>query len=150
MSLALNIVNKKALHDFEILSTFESGIVLLGPEVKSIRAGAVNLKGNFVHEWKGELYVEGIHISPYPQAHGVILEPTRQRKLLLHTKEIAKILAHLHQKGNTCVVLSLQNKRALIKATIGLVRGKKLHDKRETLKRKDEERDTQRAIKNFR
>ena len=148
MSSAVSIVNKKALHDYEVLETFEAGIVLQGGEVKSIRKGSVNLKGNFVLEWKGELFVENMHISPF-QFSSIDIAPLRKRKLLLHKREILKIIKAIDQKGVTCCVLEIFLKGNLVKAKVGIVKGKKLHDKRETLKRKDQDMEMRRAVKRF-
>lgn len=143
------IVNKKAYFDYEVLHEFEAGIILEGSEVKSIRIGNVNLKGNFVHLWKNSLYIENMHISPYKYATQEVVNPLRQRRLLLNKKEIDKILGELKQKGISAVVLELYFKKRLVKAKIGVVRGKKLFDKRETLKKKEEQRSTERALKSF-
>lgn len=141
--------NKKAFFDYEILDTFEAGLVLEGHEIKSIRLGSVNLKGNFIHFWKDGLYVEAMHIGPYKFATDKVISPMRKRKLLLHKKEIEKILTQCKQKGISTTILEIYFKGPLLKAKIGLVRGKKLHDKRETLKKKDELRQTQQALKHF-
>lgn len=143
------IINKKAYFDYEVLQEFEAGIVLEGSEVKSVRIGNVNLKGNFVHFWKNSLYVESMHISPYKYATQDVLNPLRQRRLLLKKKEIEKILSEIKQKGISAVVLELYFKKKLVKAKIGIVRGKKLFDKRETMKQKEEQRSTARALKAF-
>ncbi|MFN7160898.1 MAG: SsrA-binding protein SmpB [Candidatus Gracilibacteria bacterium] len=143
------IVNKKAYFDYEVLHEFEAGIVLEGSEVKSIRIGNVNLKGNFVHFWKNSFHIENMHISPYKYAAQEVINPLRQRRLLLNKKEIDKILAEIKQKGISAVVLEIYFKKRLVKAKIGVVRGKKLFDKRETLKKKEEQRSTERALKSF-
>lgn len=141
--------NKKAFHDYEILQKFEAGIVLNGDEVKSIRNKDMNLKGSFVHIKNDEAFMEGAHISRYEWSSRQEHNPTRSRKLILHKKEIKKIETVLNEQGITCVPLSLYSKKGLIKAEIALVRGKKVHDKRETIKRKDQDLDTRRALKNF-
>jgi len=143
------VKNKKAYFDYEILEKYTAGLVLIGPEVKSIRKNAVNLKGNFVMPRKGELFVEGMHISPYKQAHRHDISPTRSRKLLLNKKEITAIERALNEKGVTAVVLELYWAKALVKATIGIVRGKKLHDKRETMKQRDIDRTLKKRVKSF-
>lgn len=144
-----HITNKKAYFDYEVLHEFEAGIILEGSEVKSIRIGNVNLKGNFIHFWKNSLYVESLHISPYKYATEEAANPLRQRRLLLNKKEINKILGEIKQKGISAVVLEIYFKNKLVKAKIGVVRGKKLFDKRETLKKKEEQRSTERALKSF-
>jgi len=141
--------NKKAYHDYEVLSTYEAGVVLSGSEVKSIRHNQCSLKGNFVHEWHGELFVEGMHVVPYKFATMEQPNPLRKRKLLLKKKEIQKIVTTLKEKGVSCVVLELVIRHQLVKAIIGVVRGKKLHDKRATLKKKEEDRTIARALKAF-
>lgn len=146
----IHIYNKKALFDFATVETFEAGIVLQGYEVKSVRLGNVNLKGNFVHLWQDALWVEGMHIGHYPYASTVEMDPKRMRKLLLRAKEIKKICQYIHEKGVTAVVLEMYFKGKHAKVKLGIMRGKKLHDKRETIKRRDEERKLQSAIKNFR
>lgn len=146
----IHIRNKKALFDYETVETFEAGLILQGPEVKSVRLGNVNLKGNFVHLLQGEPWVEGMHIGRYPYASTVELDAKRSRKLLLRMKEIEKMARYIHEKGVTAVVLEVYFKGKLAKAKVGIMRGKKLHDKRETIKRRDEERRLQSAIKKFR
>lgn len=140
--------NKKAFHDYEILDKFEAGIKLNGPEVKSVRARNVNLKGSFVDvDSHNEAWANEIHISPYRFAHERNLDPTRKRKLLLKRKEIGKIEAAINQKGVTCVPLEIYLKGGLIKLTVGIVRGKKLHDKRRDLKKKAQDLEVARALK---
>lgn len=143
-------VNKKAYHEYEILETYSAGVQLQGYEVKAIRAGTVNLKGNFVHFFHHELFVSGIHISPYSYAKHMDIDPMRRRKLLLKKRELAKIAVMLSQKGITAVVLELFFDHNLVKAKIGLCRGKKLHDKRETQKQKDEQRYIEKSLKSYR
>jgi SsrA-binding protein len=140
--------NKKAFHDYEILEKFEAGIKLGGPEVKSVRARNVNLKGSFVDvDSKGEAWANEIHISPYRFAHDRDLDPSRKRKLLLKRREIEKIEAAINQKGVTCVPLEIYLRGGLIKVTVGIVRGKKLHDKRSDLKKKAQDMEVARALK---
>lgn len=146
----LHIRNKKALFDYQTIETYEAGIVLQGHEVKSVRLGNVNLKGNFVHLLHDEPWVEGMHIGHYQYASTQEVDNKRSRKLLLKKKEIIKLAQYLHEKGVTAVVLDIHFKGKLAKATVGIMRGKKLHDKRETIKRRDEERRLQSAIKRFR
>lgn len=146
----IHIRNKKALFDFETIETLEAGIMLSGPEVKSVRLGNVNLKGNFVQLWRDAPWVEGIHIGHYEYASTIEMDPTRKRKLLLRSKEIVKLARALHEKGVTAVVLEIYFKGKFAKAKIGIMRGKKLHDKRETMKRRDEERRLRTTLKNLR
>ncbi len=140
--------NKKAFADYEILDTFEAGIQLAGPEVKSIRARNINLKGGFIDiDNRGEVWANEIHISPYKFARDQKLAPTRKRKLLLRQKEIDKILKALNEKGITCVPLEVYLKGGLIKMKIGLVRGKKKYDRRAELKKKSQNLEVARALK---
>lgn len=141
--------NRKAFHDYEILEKFEAGIVLFGEEVKSIKARQVNLKGSFVDVWKDEAFMNNVHVSRYKQSCRMDLDPTRKRKLILHKKEISKIEAAITQKGVTCIPLELYPKQGLIKLQIGICRGKKLYDKRETLKKRDQEIEINRQIKRY-
>ena len=140
--------NKKAFHDYEILEKFEAGIVLLGDEVKAIKGNQANLKGSFVDVWKDEAFINNMHVSRYKQSSKE-LNPTRQRKLILHKKEIGKIDAAITQKGVTCIPLELYPKKGLIKLQLGICRGKKLYDKRETLKKRDQQIEINRQIKKF-
>lgn len=141
--------NKKAFHDYEVLEKFEAGIVLFGDEVKSIKSGQVNLKGSFVDISNEEAFINNAHISPYKQSSRKDLSPTRKRKLILHKREIFKIDQVVSQKGVTAIPLELYAKKGLIKLQIGLCRGKKLYDKRETLKKRDQEIEIKRHLKNF-
>ncbi len=143
------IKNKKAFFDFEVIDTYEAGLKLLGSEVKSLRQGLARLKGNFVHEWKGDLWVEGLHISQYKYATHMAIEPLRKKKLLLKRDQIIKIVTALQQAGSSAVILEIYEKAPYIKATLGIVRGKKQFDKRQTIKMRDEERKIQRVMKNF-
>ena len=140
--------NKKAFADFEILETYEAGIKLTGSEVKSIRAGRVNLKGSFVDtDSFGEMWVNEMHVSPYKFSHDRSLSPTRKRKLILHKREIEKINVAVKQKGVTCVPLELYLKGGLIKIKIALVRGKKKYDRRLELKKRAQNLEVARALK---
>lgn len=140
--------NKKAFHDYEILETFEAGIQLLGPEVKSCKASNCNLKGSFVDiDNKHEVWLNEAHISPYKFANKANPNPTRKRKLLLHEKEIQKILKQLNETGTTCVPLEMYTKGGIIKVKIALVKGKKLYDKRSDLKKRAQDLDIARALK---
>ncbi|MGH7466657.1 MAG: SsrA-binding protein SmpB [Longimicrobiales bacterium] len=138
--------NKKALHEYQILETWEAGIVLAGPEVKSVRAGHVSLSEAFARIERGELWLHGMHISPYDPASRWNADPLRPRKLLMHTREIRRLMGATEQRGLTLVPLELYLLRGRVKIGLALARGKKLHDKRETLKRKDMEREVRRAL----
>ncbi len=138
--------NKKARHLYELSDFLEAGISLTGPEVKSLRAGKVSFMDSYVDFKNGEAFVVGLHIAPYDNATYVPQNPTRDRKLLLHAREIAILAAKVEQRGLTIVPVKLYFKQGKIKLEIAVGRGKKLHDHRETLKRKAEERDTERAL----
>lgn len=138
--------NPKARHDYHILDTWEAGLVLTGTEIKSVRAGKVSLKEAFGVVRRGEVWLEGMNITPYESAGYVNHEPTRSRKLLLHRQEIRRLIGAVEQKGLTLVPLDLHFTRGRAKVTIALARGKKLHDKRETLKRRMQEREAARAM----
>ncbi|KRO16604.1 SsrA-binding protein SmpB [Lacticaseibacillus saniviri] len=139
--------NKKASHDFNILETYEAGIVLTGPEIKSVRAGKVNLKDGFARIRQGEAWLENVHISPYTEGNQFNGDPLRNRKLLLHKKEISKLTGVVQEKGTTLVPLRMYLKHGYAKVLIGVGQGKKLYDKRETLKRKEQDREMARAMK---
>ena len=144
--------NKKAFFDYEILEKYEAGVVLSGAEVKSIRAGRANLKDSFIKIVKGEAFLFHAHISHLQTTHA-FFKPNerRERKLLLHRKEIDKLLGKITIEGLTLVPLMLYfNKRNRVKIQIALAKGKNLHDKRETLKRKVLDREAQMALKNYR
>ncbi len=138
--------NKKAYHDFFIEDTFEAGIVLTGSEVKSARLGQVNLKDSYAVIKNGELLLLGLHITPYEKGSFFNPDARRTRKLLMHKAEIRKLKQKTEQKGYTIVVTKLYFKQALLKAEVALARGKELHDKRETLKRRQQEMDIKRAL----
>ena len=140
--------NRQARHLYEILETYEAGIQLTGTEVKSIRAGKVNLRDGYGVIRNGEIWLINVHISPY-QASGQYFnhDPRRSRKLLLHQREINKLIGQIEQKGLTLVPLKMYLKGSWVKVSLGLARGKKLHDKRETLKRRQEQREMARAMK---
>lgn len=142
--------NRKARFRYEILETFEAGLVLVGTEVKSIRAGKVNMGDGFGQIRNGEAWLHNVHISPY-QATGAYFnhEPRRVRKLLLHKKEITKLIGKLEEKGLTLVPLKMYFKRGIVKVSLGIGKGKKLHDKRETVKKRQDQRDMQRAMKKY-
>lgn len=140
--------NRQARFLFEILETYEAGIELLGTEVKSIRAGKVNLRDGFARIRNGEVLLMNVHISPHQTASQVFNhDPRRSRKLLLHRKEIRKLIGQVEQKGLTLVPLRMYLKDGWIKVSIGLARGKKLYDKREDLKQKQDKREMERAMK---
>jgi SsrA-binding protein len=141
--------NRQARFLYEILETYEAGVELRGTEVKSIRHGKANLRDGYALIRKGEAWLHNVHISPHQTASQVFNhEPLRTRKLLLHSKEISKLSSQVDQQGLTVVPLKMYLKRGWVKLTIALVRGKKLHDKREDLKRKQETREIQRVMKN--
>lgn len=141
--------NKKAYHDYEILETFESGIVLNGDEVKSIKNGHSNLKGAYVDTLNEEAYLNEAHVSRYANSSRLAHDPTRKRKLLLSKKEILKIDEAINQAGVTAIPLELYAKKGLIKLSVGICRGKKLHDKRNALKKRDQDIEVKRLLKNF-
>ena len=140
--------NKKAYHDYFILDTYEAGIELQGTEIKSIRKGSVNLKDSFIRIRNDEAFIDNMHIAPYEQGNRFNHEPLRQRKLLLHTKEIRKLQKELKENGLTIVPTKLYFNTSKLKVEIALARGKKLYDKRQDLKEKDSKRDIEKALKN--
>ncbi|MCA1563988.1 MAG: SsrA-binding protein SmpB [Acidobacteria bacterium] len=139
--------NRKAFHDFHILETFEAGVALLGTEVKSIREGQVNLRDSFARVEGGELFIYNVHISPYSHRGYADHEPTRRRKLLLHRAEIRKLIGKTVEKGMTLVPVRMYFKNGRIKVAVSLAKGKKAHDKRETIKRREADRETRAAVK---
>lgn len=139
--------NKKAWHEYFIEEEFEAGIVLAGTEVKSIRQGKVSIKEAYCSIKNGEAYINGMHISPFEQGNRYNLEPIRERKLLLHKKQIKKIWDEVQQAGYTIVPLNVKLVNGLVKVDIALAKGKKLYDKRDTKKKKDDQRKIDRAIK---
>ena len=140
--------NRKAFHEYHILETFEAGIQLKGSEVKSIPESKASLKQSYVLIRKGEAWLRGAHIAAYSHTGFEGHDPVRNRKLLLHKREIAKINSKLAEKGLTAVPTKLYFKGGFIKLEFGLAKGKKLHDKRDTKKKRDVERDIQRALTN--
>jgi SsrA-binding protein len=138
--------NRKARHQFEVLETVEAGMELRGPEVKSIRAGNVSFQDSFARVERGEIWLHSLHISPYEQANRANVDPTRPRKLLLGKHEIRRLASKVEEKGLTLVPLDIHFSRGYAKVTLAVGRGKKLHDKRETLKRREQEREAQRAV----
>ena len=142
--------NRLARHQYEILETLETGIELLGTEVKSIRAGKANLRDGFCLIRKGELQLHNVHISPHTQASSYFNhDPLRVRKLLAHRREIDKFQGHLDKKGLTLIPLSIQLKGSWIKLIIGLGKGRKLHDKRQDEKKKQADRDVKSALERY-
>lgn len=139
--------NKKAYHDYFIEETFEAGIELKGSEVKSIRAGRVNLKDSWCSIVKGEIFVNGLHISVYEQGAVWCKDPLRVRKLLMHKKEIMKLFGQTQQQGYSIIPLSVYFKGNNIKLSIGLCKGKKLYDKRDDMARKSAKRTIERELK---
>lgn len=139
--------NKKAYHEFFIEEKFEAGMVLTGTEVKSLRMGRVNLHDAFAQVRSGEAFLNNLHISPYEFGNRENHDPDRMRKLLLHKKEIEKLFSKIREQGYTLIPLRLYFKDGLVKAELGLAKGKKLHDKREDLKEKDHKRDMAQALK---
>ena len=139
--------NKKAYHDYFVEDRYEAGIELFGTEVKSIRAGTLNLKDAYCIAKNGEIYIHGMHISPYEQGNIFNRDPLRVKKLLMHKREIMRLLGSVKQQGLTLVPLSLYFKGSLVKVQLGLCRGKQLHDKRAVAAKKDANRAIDRALK---
>lgn len=139
--------NRKAYHEYFIEETYEAGIELCGTEVKSVRGGNVNLKDAWCTIQNGELVVRGMHISPYEQGNIFNRDPLRERKLLMHKKEIMRLLGIQKQDGLAIIPLSLYFKGSLVKVQVGVCRGKKLHDKRASAAERDAKRDIDRAMK---
>lgn len=141
--------NKKAFHDYFIEDTYEAGIALAGTEVKSLRSGKCSIKEAFVRVENGEVYVYGMHVTPYEKGNIFNKDPLRVRKLLLHKSEIRKIEGQIAQKGYTVVPLSIYFSGSLVKVEIGLAKGKKLYDKRQDIAKKDQRREAERKFKNL-
>ena len=139
--------NRKAWHDYFIEEKYECGIALFGTEVKSIRQGKVNLKESWAQIRKGEVWVEGMHISPYEQGNIFNRDPLRPKKLLLHHSEIRKLDSLVMRQGFTLVPLELYFKDGRVKVQLGLCKGKQLHDKRDSMAKKDSDREIQRALR---
>lgn len=139
--------NKKAYHDYFVLETLEAGIELSGTEVKSVRAGAINLKDSYCAVKNGEMLMYNVHISPYEQGNIFNKDPKRDRRLLLHKREINRLYGKVKQEGLTIVPLSVYLKNALVKVEIGLVKGKKLYDKRDAAAQKAAGREIERTLK---
>lgn len=140
--------NKKARHDYTILETYEAGIVLTGTEIKSVRAGRMNLKDGFARVRNGEVWLENVHISPYEQGNQFNVDPLRNRKLLLKKREIKKLIGTTQNAGITLVPLRVYLKHGVAKLLLGVARGKHSYDKRETIKRRDQDRELRRVMKN--
>jgi SsrA-binding protein len=139
--------NRKAFHDYHILETFEAGLALLGTEVKAIREGNVNLRDSYAQVNDGEVWVYNIHIKPYSHRGYSDHEPTRKRKLLLHRQEIRKLIGRTVERGMTLVPTRMYFKNGRVKIALGLAKGKQAHDKRETIKRREADRETRAAVK---
>lgn len=139
--------NKKAYHDYFVEETYEAGIALAGTEVKSIRGGSVNMKDSYCTIDHGEIFVTGVHISPYEKGNIFNRDPMRERKLLMHKKEILKLFGLVGKEGYTLVPLKFYFKNSRVKVEIGLCKGKKLYDKRDALAKKEAARDIERATK---
>ena len=139
--------NKKAYHDFFIEDTYETGIALAGTEVKSLRMGKCSIKESFIRVERGEVFIYGMHISPYEKGNIFNKDPLRVKKLLLHKYEINKLLGKIKEKGYTLVPLQVYFKDGKVKVEIGLARGKKLYDKREAIAKKDQRREAEKEFK---
>jgi SsrA-binding protein len=139
--------NRKAFHDYHLLETFEAGLVLLGTEVKAIREGRVNLRDSYARVEDGEVFLYNVNISPYSHRGYADHEPLRRRKLLLHRDEIRKLIGKTVEKGMTLVPVRLYYKNGRVKVAVSLAKGKKDYDKRETIKRREADRETRAAIK---
>ena len=140
-------VNRKARHDYFVLETFETGIELVGTEVKSLRQGGINLKDSWCTIDGGELFVKGMHISPYEKGNVFNRDPFRVRKLLMHKREIMRLYGKVKQEGLTLIPLSLYFKNSRVKLELGLCKGKQLHDKRDDMAKRDAKREIERALK---
>ncbi len=138
--------NRKARHEYDILETFEAGMALKGPEVKSLRAGKVAFQDAFARVERGEVWLYSLHISPYEQANRANVDPLRPRRLLLHKYEIRKLVGQVEEKGLTLIPLDIYFSRGYAKMTLAVARGRKLHDKRDALKKKQQDREARRAI----
>jgi len=142
--------NRKARHDYLIEDEYEAGLVLTGTEVKSLRLGKANLKDSYARIKDGEVYVYQMHIGPYPFAYYNNHDPMRPRKLLLHKREIKRLYGKVNEKGHNLIPLRLYFKNGKVKMTLALAKGKRKYDKREAIKRRDEQRDLERARKEYR
>jgi SsrA-binding protein len=138
--------NPKATHDYHILETWEAGLVLTGTEVKSLRSGKASIKEGFARIANGEVFLEGVNITPYEQGNRYNHDPVRSRKLLLRRREIERLIGAVEQKGLTLVPLELYFRNGVAKVTLALGRGKKLHDRRDDIRRREADRDMARAM----
>src|SRR5262245_21493518 len=138
--------NRKARHEYEILERFEAGLVLMGPEVKSVRDGKIGFQDAFARVEKGEAWLYDLHISPYEQANRFNVDPLRPRKLLLHRDEIRRLIGKVEEKGLTLIPIELYFRGGYAKVTLALAKGRKLYDKREKLKKDAQEREARRAV----
>lgn len=139
-------VNRKARHQYEILETYEAGLVLTGTEIKSLRQGKVNLQDAFATAQNGEIWLQNMHISPYEQGGRWNVDPRRPRKLLLHKDEIARLIGKIKERGLTLVPLSLYLKRGYAKVELAVVKGKRLYEKREAIRERDLRREMERTL----
>ena len=139
--------NRKAFHDYHVLETYEAGVMLLGTEVKSIREGSVNLRDSYARVDRGEVWLLNLHIGPYSHMGYASHEDRRARKLLLHAHEIRKLTGKIAEKGLTVVPLQMYFKNGRVKLALALVKGKQAHDKRETIRRREVDRETRAAVK---
>ncbi len=140
-------VNRKARHDYFVEESYECGVALVGTEVKSLRAGTVNLKDSYCVIKDGELFVVGMHISPYEKGNVFNKDPLRQRKLLMHKREIMRLFGYVKRDGYSLIPLSLYFKNSRVKLELGLCKGKKLHDKRDSMAQRDANREMERTLK---
>jgi len=140
-------VNRKARREYHVEDTLEAGLVLVGSEVKSCRKGSVNLSDSYVALRGGEAFLVGTHIAPYTQANRNNHEPRRERKLLLHAREIGRLASKVHERGYTVIPLRMYFKGARVKVELGLAKGKKLHDKRSDIRKREADREMERAIR---
>ncbi len=138
--------NRKARHAFDVLETVEAGMELKGPEVKSIRAGQVSFQDAFARVERGEVWLHSLHVSPYEQANRFNVDPIRPRRLLLNKQEIRRLAANVDEQGLTLVPLDIYFSRGYAKVTLAVARGRKLYDKREELKRREQDREARRAM----
>ena len=142
--------NRKARHDYHLLDTFEAGIVLLGTEVKAIREGRANLKDSFGRVEQGEVFLHNLHVSPYSHRGYAVHEPRRRRKLLLNRGEIRKLIGKTVERGCTLVPVRMYFRNGLVKVSVSIAKGKKTHDKRETIRRRQIDRETRAMMKDRR
>lgn len=145
----MKATNRKARHLYHIEETIEAGIVLKGTEIKSIRDGKISLQDGFASIENGEIFLFGVHISPYEAGNRFNVDPMRKRKLLMHQNQIDKLYSKVQAAGMTLVPLKVYIKNGVAKVLVGLAKGKKQHDKRESIKRREQERDIQRALKSY-